>query len=427
MGLQAPEVSRPRRSPEEELAARVLQQAAVARLGVRALSGLSFDALTAETVRLVAATMQADYVALFEALDVDDEVLLRAGHGWPPATVGTKMPAAEGSWVRAILDSSQPVIIEDLGGDERYHVRIMREVYGVRSSMGVAIVDTDRPYGVLSAHSTRTAAAFSSDEVAFLQAIANLVGIARARTRSDEALLAALEREKDAVERLQSLNEMKNSFLEAVSHELRTPLASVLGFALTLQERKEGLSESEGAVMLERLVINAIKLDRLLRDLLDLDRLYRRTIRPARRPTDLAELIRVAVAGVEAGGHPVHVPAGTFDAFVDAPKVERIVENLVVNATRHTPGGSTIWVRLGRGPDGTVIAVEDDGPGVPDDLKGSIFDVFRRGGKSVPGTGVGLSLVRRFAEMHGGGAWVEDRPGGGARFCVLLPDASPAG
>ena len=110
--------------------------------------------------------------------------------------------------------------------------------------------------------------------------------------------------------------------------------------------------------------------------------------------------------------------------MVDGPKVERIVDNLLRNCLRHTPPGTSIFVRLTTSPEGALIAVEDEGPGVPAELREAIFEPFRQGPSSAahsPGVGIGLSLVARFTELHGGHAWVEEREGGGASFRVLLP------
>jgi signal transduction histidine kinase len=106
---------------------------------------------------------------------------------------------------------------------------------------------------------------------------------------------------------------------------------------------------------------------------------------------------------------------------LDSAQLERIVENLVVNAVRHTPPGSHIDVVVGRSANGILLQVDDDGPGVPAEARAQIFEPFRRESSTVaPGTGIGLSLVARFAELHGGRAWVEDRPGGGASFRVVF-------
>jgi signal transduction histidine kinase len=112
----------------------------------------------------------------------------------------------------------------------------------------------------------------------------------------------------------------------------------------------------------------------------------------------------------------------------DPAKVERIVENLLANAARHTGPETGIWVRVWAEPEGAVIAVEDDGPGVPAELQHAIFEPFRQGPTASPhspGTGIGLSLVAMFTELHGGRAWVQDREGGGASFRVFLPYRPP--
>jgi signal transduction histidine kinase len=115
-------------------------------------------------------------------------------------------------------------------------------------------------------------------------------------------------------------------------------------------------------------------------------------------------------------------------AAIDPAQVERIVENLLVNVARHCPPGSTATVRVSESRNGVLVSVDDEGPGVPDDLKVIVFEPFRRGrDPHAPGTGIGLSLVARFAELHGGRAWVEDRPGGGASFRVLLAHDGTAG
>ncbi len=245
-----------------------------------------------------------------------------------------------------------------------------------------------------------------------------------------EQLAAALERERAGADHLRAMDEMKTTFLQAVSHDLRTPLTSVLGIALTLQRGADGLRPDDVVDLIRRLTTNARKLDRLLADLLDLDRLARGTLTPERRVVDIGALTRRSVEeAAVADEHPVVVDASSLHIAVDGPKVERIVENLVLNAARHTEAGTTIWVRVHADGEGALLVVEDEGPGVPTQLREQIFQPFRQGrnvAPNTPGSGIGLALVAQFANLHGGRAWVEDRPGGGASFRVFLPDRPAA-
>ncbi|HYF10684.1 MAG TPA: ATP-binding protein [Actinomycetota bacterium] len=248
----------------------------------------------------------------------------------------------------------------------------------------------------------------------------------QALKRSEQQYSDAFRREREATLRLRALDDMKNTFLEAVSHDLRTPLTSILGSALTLEQAGLDIPREDALDLLRRIAANARKLERLLSDLLDLDRLQRGIVAPQRRPTDLGNLVRQVVHETELlGEREVRIEAEQVEANVDGAKVERIVENLLANAARHTPPGTPLWVWVTKEPLGALLIVDDAGPGVPDDLKEAVFEPFRQGAgpNPSPGVGIGLSLVARFAELHGGSAWVQDRPGGGASFRVYLPDA----
>jgi PAS domain S-box-containing protein len=246
------------------------------------------------------------------------------------------------------------------------------------------------------------------------------------RKLAEQALRDSERREREAAERLRALDDMKNTFLAAVSHELRSPLTSILGLSLTLEQQQ--LSAADRRDLTRRVAQNAKKLDRLLKNLLDIDRLSRGNVTPQLRPTDVGALARGAIESLELGDRRVIVEAEQVSVPVDVPKIERVLENLVMNAIRHTDPDVTVWVRVWAGGGGAFIAVEDDGPGVPDDLQAAIFEPFRQGPTASPhspGTGIGLSLVAMFTELHGGRAWVEERAGGGASFRVFLPGAPP--
>jgi PAS domain S-box-containing protein len=240
---------------------------------------------------------------------------------------------------------------------------------------------------------------------------------------AEQALQDSARREREAAERLRALDEMKNTFLAAVSHELRSPLTSILGLSLTL-ERGAVISDVDRSDLLRRLSANARKLDRLLEDLLDIDRLNRGIVTPNYRTTDIAALARRTYESLELGERRVEVRTDPVVMDVDPAKVERIVENLLTNAMRHTPTEARIWLEIAPRDGGVLIRVDDDGPGVAQDLREVIFEPFQQGPSASshsPGTGVGLSLVSRFAAVHGGRAWVQERPGGGASFNVFLP------
>jgi len=218
---------------------------------------------------------------------------------------------------------------------------------------------------------------------------------------------------------------LRDDILSTISHELRTPVASVLNFALTLRTGRGRLGPQAAAGIVDKIVRQARGIDRLLSDLLDADRLRHERVVVAREPTDVTQLVEQIAAAHSDTARAITVSTEPTTANVDTVQVERIIDNLVGNAVKHTPARTPIAVRLERHGDDLLIAVDDAGPGIPDDYKAAVFEIFDRGanvGSKMPGTGIGLSLVARFAALHGGHAWVEDAAGGGASVRVLLPN-----
>lgn len=239
-----------------------------------------------------------------------------------------------------------------------------------------------------------------------------------------DAQWSLVEEEAGRSSDLREMNDVKNTLLHAVSHDLKGPLAGILGAMQTIRRDDVlHLTDDEREALYQVIEHSGRKMNRLIDDLLDLDRIDRGKVHPQRKPTDVGALARRVVAeSAQLDEHPVRVRADAVMVEVDPGKVERVVENLLVNAARHTPPGTAVQVEVTARPDGVVLVVEDDGPGVPDELKEALFEPFRQGeDSSGRGMGIGLSLVQRFAELHGGTARIEDAPTGGARFIVTLP------
>lgn len=242
-----------------------------------------------------------------------------------------------------------------------------------------------------------------------------------------EAQRAVARHEHAAAEQQVALNEFKNTLLHAVSHDLKGPLTAVIGSAQILDRAEQlSLTPEQRTELLRAISVSARKMNRLITDLLDLERVDRGMAEPDREPTDVGAVARRVVAEADfLYQHPALVEADPFLLMLDAGKVERIVENLLVNAAKHTTEGTPVMVRVEPSDGGVLLSVEDEGPGIPDETKAVMFEAFRQGDQaraSGSGAGIGLSLVRAFAELHGGRVWVEDRSDRpGTAFRVLLP------
>jgi PAS domain S-box-containing protein len=241
-----------------------------------------------------------------------------------------------------------------------------------------------------------------------------------------EALERDLASERQTAHELREADRLKNTFLQAVAHDLRSPLTAILGLSGTLEREEIVLDADEARDFARRITTNAQRLDRLVTDMLDLERLAGGVMRPVFLPLDVGTLVHDMAASSElATQRQLELDTAPLTILADRAMVERIVDNLLTNTAKHTPSHSRIWVRVALHDGGALVIVEDDGPGVPPEERDAIFEAFQQG--SVParstGTGVGLALVSRFASLHAGRAWVEERAGGGASFRVFLSGA----
>jgi signal transduction histidine kinase len=235
--------------------------------------------------------------------------------------------------------------------------------------------------------------------------------------RTLQAMLDSLEASRTETEEALA---RQRQFVADASHELRTPLTSILANLELLADVLDG-ERGEAARSALR---SSQRMRRLVGDLLLLARADARRTLP-RAPTDIADVLVDAAAelGPLADGHELTVDPRP--AVVDGSRDElhRMVLNLMENAVRHTPPGSRAHASVGRRGDEVVLVVEDDGPGVPEDLRDHVFERFVRGtGDRGSSAGLGLSIVRAVAEAHGGSVTLEDAHPG-ARFVVRLPRA----
>lgn len=257
-------------------------------------------------------------------------------------------------------------------------------------------------------------------------------------TTAAEALSAAIANadayahQRALITRMRALDDLKTVFVATASHELRTPVAAIIGYASMLNEGWDSLEPEQGRLYAQRVDSNAQRLAALVEHLLDFSRLEQHGTDPGERlELDLgAEVREVLDANVDltpdhrvlAGLEPGVRVAGSKLA------IERVVVNLVGNAAKYSPAGTTIRVRVEGGTTARLI-VDDEGPGVPEEEREQIFSRFFRGkGDAVirtRGAGLGLAIVTEFAASMGGQVSIESSPTGGTRFQVTYPLLGP--
>lgn len=257
-------------------------------------------------------------------------------------------------------------------------------------------------------------------EVEAFQLLAGQLGLALDNAQRFEETL-------HSVERLEELDRLKDDFLATASHEIRTPLTAILGSGWTLEERWPDLDDTIRLELLTAMNRNARALDGLISSLLDFARLGAEGQNVAREPCDVGALVvRVAMRLASLfNERPLEVLTEELLLVeADAALIERVVENLLSNAAKHTPVGTEVLISA-RSEDGfAVIAVQDDGPGIPEDEVFHLGERFYRGGDlnaRTKGLGLGLALSREILELHGSALEIETNLGAGSTFAFRLP------
>jgi signal transduction histidine kinase len=254
------------------------------------------------------------------------------------------------------------------------------------------------------------------------------------KSRELEAASAELLRVN---ERLRELDRRKDEYLSTMAHELRTPLSAVRAFAEILHDNPD-LPVERRAAFLRIIERENERLSRLIHDLLDLAKLEADAQEGAGTHLELFDLSEAAGDAVESlrqlsAARGVAVEArrgpGPLSIHGDRDRMIQVALNLLSNAIKFCPPDRGRVVIEARRWDGHIeISVSDNGPGVPAEHRETIFERFRQLARPVDGTaqgtGLGLPICRRIVAQHGGRIWVEDAPGGGARFVVVLPETA---
>lgn len=358
-----------------------------------------------------------------------------AALGASGATIGIADPErgvlryarAAGGWVEYPDDAfiggqtyrlGRRLVVRDTLAADPEHADVYRAT-GARAVIAAPITTETRRLGVLTVFAERMSV-FVEDDLWLVDLLADHSAVLlEARSLTEQA--SALRAREEAAR-------LKEEFLSAAAHDLRTPLTVVLGQAELLERRRQRNPEAPAdAQGLARIAREARRLSDLVTELLDAQRLEQGRAVMDLRPNDLLAIVEsVHERYVESGlTTSVDEPALSLIASVDVPRIEQVIDNLVENAVKYTPGGAPPEVRVSSADGWAHIVVVDHGIGIPEPDRHRIFERFFRAsnaqGITDTGLGLGLYICRHIVEEHGGRIWFDPTPGGGTTFTVALP------
>ena len=240
---------------------------------------------------------------------------------------------------------------------------------------------------------------------------------------AERTLQAAVEREEAASAEFREVETLHRSFIESTTHELRTPLSVLQAAMGLLTDEDRQLESDQRRAVLDRMQRQLERLRLLVDSLLQLQRIDQQ---PRRTVVDVARLVEGVVGRLEAEDHPLTVEVEARSAFVDPDMLSRALGHLIDNVNEHTPPGVSAHLRV-PSDDGLRIVVEDDGPGLPGSLADELTQPFVRGPDPASGhLGIGLAIVKRVAQAHGGRIEVGPSDRGGTKIELHIPDGTTA-
>jgi len=330
---------------------------------------------------------------------------------------------AKGAHHLAMRDR-RPVNIADAASDPRVPEdgRAVVRLRDIRSVVSVPLLRHDEAIGTIAVN-RQEPGGFTDDEIALLQTFADQAVIAIENVRLFKELEAA-NRE------LAAASQHKSEFLANMSHELRTPLNAIIGFSEVLSERMFGELNEKQEEYSKDIHASGQHLLALINDILDLSKIeagrMELELTEFDLPTALDNALMLVRERAQRRSLTLHkdVDAGVGQIQGDERKIRQVVLNLLSNAIKFTPEGGRI--ELAAVPKGgcVKVSVSDTGVGIAPEDQEKVFEEFRQVGtadKKAEGTGLGLTLCRKFIELHGGRIWVRSQLGAGSTFTVTIP------
>ena len=345
-----------------------------------------------------------------------------------PGSIDTRPLAAEpGTLVGRTALTREIVHIEDALNDPSYTWKEAQGRLGYRTMLGVPMLREGEPIGVVAMWRDDVRP-FSQRDIRVVTTFADQAVIALENVR----LLSEIQAKS---RELETANKHKSEFLANMSHELRTPLNAIIGFSEVLSEQMFGEVNPKQLEYLQDIHSSGQHLLTLINDVLDLSKIEAGRMELDLSCFDLGLLLDNSLTLVRerAQRHGLNVALEVGDGLeewvADARKVKQVVVNLLSNAVKFTPTGGRVTLRARRIDAGdrasAEISVADTGVGIAPEEQALVFEEFRQASgdylRKTEGTGLGLSLARRFAELHGGSIRIDSRPGAGSTFTVTLP------
>ena len=328
-----------------------------------------------------------------------------------------------------IWQSGKPAWIPDVVTDPNFPRAPSAADAGLRGAFGFPILLGDEVVGVME---------FFSQEIRqpdrdlndMIASVGFQIGQFHERKRAEEKLAHLLVRERAARADAEKANRLKDEFLATLSHELRTPLNAVIGWSRMLKSgRLDPESSFHAMEVIER---NAWAQKQIIEDILDVSRVITGKLQLHLAPVDLVSVVGAALDAVRPAleAKDIRVETdyqeGARVIAGDADRLQQVIWNLLSNASKFTPAGGTVGIRVGQDKKYAAVQVSDSGPGIAPEFLPHVFERFRQADGSTTrthgGLGLGLAIVRHLVELHGGIIGVENlTTGSGAVFTVKLP------